>query len=129
MTDHHSILEAGCRREVGDLLNLRDANLAAIMQMDIDAPIVAFREAEHDAKLAEDIAVNSLGIDARPVPTPSFSNSQSTRRTRRHEQSRLRKRDELHVDNIAIGGAQLQHRLHMLHADIGRDIDMGTDMQ
>ena len=49
-------LEARCRREIGDLLYLRNANLAAVMQMDIDAPIVALRETEHDAKLAEHIA-------------------------------------------------------------------------
>ena len=64
MADDNLVLEATRLRKVGDALDRPQAELAPVVEVDVDAAIEALGEAEDDVQVALRIAVDAGGVEA-----------------------------------------------------------------
>ena len=95
-------------RPRGDLFDLEDAERSVIVQMDIDADATFVRDAEDDIEMLFDIAIEARGIEAADeIGAHGDRFIEQVRRAGALQDAALRKRDELDIDDIAIG---LAHR-------------------
>ncbi len=127
MADRDLALHAGRDGSVGDLAKLRGACLAPIVQVNVDCLAESLGESEDDIELAANVAVESCGVQsANKVSARLKGSRKQVRRAAFGDNAALRKRDELNVDPVAVGLADLQDGFEIGETDVIVDVDMAS---
>ena len=112
---------------LGDHAKLFGANLARIVEMDVDTDAAPFGDPEDGIELAGGIAVDAGRIDtADKIGALADRGIEQLDGPRRRQDAALGERDDLDGDGVAETLARRQDALEVVEARLGIDIDMGA---
>ena len=102
VADRDPTLQAGGDRSLGDVAKLRSADLASVVQMNVDSLAEPLGEAEHDVELAFDVVIEASRVQpAHQIGAGVERRGDEIGRALLRHHTALREGDELNVDPVA----------------------------
>src|SRR6218665_1552134 len=128
--DHDAAGPAAGFGEVGDAFHLPQPQAATVVQMDVDASVVARCQCKYAFEMPDGVAVHARRVQPADMLHAQFQRcAHQLQGARLNQHAGLGKGDKLHVDDIAVAFAQRQHRVDTLQFQLLVDIDVTAKIQ
>ncbi len=115
------------RGALGDHLQFARAYRAAVVQVNVDADAAPFGDAEDDVEMRFGVAVDALRIEAADeIGAFARRRVEEIGDAGLAQDARLRKGDDLHVDEMRVSLLELQQRFEPGEPGLGVDVDMAA---
>ena len=130
MADRHLAAETERLRAGADLLDIEEAHLARLVQVDVEPDTVPCRDRENAVELPFGVAVDLQRIDAADqIGAVANGRVEQVENARAAHHAALREGHDLHRHPVAIALAGGKHSLQLGEAAFEIDVDMGAQVR